>query len=122
MWDLIQQYQIAKLDQQDSKLKKLSDERRFETETNQSNLNDRFDRLALICQAMWELLRNSNNFSEDILLKKVQELDLRDGKLDGKVTKQLQKCSACNKTLNPRHRKCIYCGEERLIKTAFEGV
>jgi hypothetical protein len=81
---------------------------------------DKIDRLVLICRSMWELIRASNNLSEDDLLKKVMEVDLRDSTLDGKITIPPKKCSSCNRLMSKRHRRCIYCGAENLLDSAFD--
>ena len=81
---------------------------------------DKMDRLVLICRAMWELIRASNNLSEDDLLKKVTEVDLRDGTLDGKMTIPPKKCPNCNRLMSRRHTHCIYCGAEELLDSAFD--
>ena len=71
---------------------------------------------------MWELLRDRSNLSEEALLEKVREVDLRDGALDGKVTVPPQKCPQCGRTVSRRHRRCIYCGAEGLMDTAFDAL
>jgi hypothetical protein len=84
--------------------------------------DEKIDRLALICRALWELLRDSGSLSEEALLEKVREVDLRDGALDGRVRTPPQKCSQCGRTVSRRHRRCIYCGAEGLIDTAFDAL
>lgn len=84
--------------------------------------DDKIDRLALVCRAMWELLRDSGGFSEEALLEKVREVDLRDGALDGRVRTPPQRCSKCGRTVSRRHRRCIYCGAEGLMDTAFDSL
>lgn len=86
------------------------------------DLASRIDHLSLVCRAMWEILRDSHGVSEDMLLTKVREIDLRDGKLDGKYLKEVRKCTKCQRVMNPRHFKCIYCGEEALVASAFDRV
>jgi hypothetical protein len=83
---------------------------------------DKIDRLVLICRSMWELVRANNNLSEDDLLKKVMEVDLRDGTLDGKITIPLKKCSSCNRLMSKKHRRCIYCGAEERLDSAFDSL
>jgi len=83
---------------------------------------DKIDRLVLIHRSMWELVRASNNLSEDDLLKKVTEVDLRDGTLDGKIITPPKKCSSCNRVMSKRHRRCIYCGAEERLDSAFDSL
>ena len=83
---------------------------------------DKIDRLVLIHRSMWELVRASNNLSEDDLLKKVTEVDLRDGTLDGKIITPPKKCSGCHRLISRRHRRCIYCGAGNLLDSAFDSL
>ncbi|UCG82372.1 MAG: hypothetical protein JSW38_09240 [Dehalococcoidia bacterium] len=89
-------------------------------ESIEKTLEEKIDRLALICRAMWELLRESNNISEESLLRKVNEVDLLDGSIDGKVRIPPKKCSHCGRTVSKRHMRCIYCGSTELFDSAFD--
>ncbi len=86
------------------------------------HVGENVDKLALICRAMWELLRERTNLNEEDLLKKVREIDLLDGALDGKVKNPPKKCSKCSRTMSKRHARCIYCGTEALLDTAFDSI
>ena len=68
------------------------------------------NRMALACQAMWEVLRARTGITEQELLDKMHEVDLRDGKADGKMTPVIINCPACGKPSNSRHSQCMYCG------------
>ena len=50
-------------------------------------LEDRVDRLSLICMAMWSLMQDKTNLSEQDLMDRVKMIDLMDGKEDGKATR-----------------------------------
>ena len=43
------------------------------------------------------------------------EIDLRDGKADGKMTRSDTDCFQCGRRLGKRRRNCLYCGAN-LIK------
>ena len=51
-------------------------------------LEDNIDRLTLITQALWELLQKKVGIKESELTTLMEEIDLRDGVLDGKITKK----------------------------------
>jgi ribosomal protein S27AE len=87
-----------------------------------ADAEERLDKLTLITMAMWELLRDNTKFTELDLLAKVQELDLRDGKPDGKVSLTVCKCPKCSRTMSPRHKKCLYCGHAELVDSVFDGM
>ena len=86
-------------------------------------LEDRVDRLSMICCAMWTILQAHTDASDDQLLKLVQELDLTDGYADGKAQiKQVSDCVQCGRPVAIRHVRCLYCGAERKAATPFDGV
>lgn len=85
-------------------------------------LEDRVNRLSLICMAMWSLLQDKTMLTEEDLMERVKMLDLMDGKEDGKATKTVSQCSRCDRPMNPRHKKCIYCGHGKLISSAFDAL
>ena len=85
-------------------------------------LEDRVDRLSLICMAMWSLMRDKTSLSEEDLMERVRMIDLMDGTEDGKATRTVMKCTKCNRPMNPRHKKCLYCGSEKLIQSAFDAL
>jgi rRNA maturation endonuclease Nob1 len=75
-------------------------------------LEGKVDALALTCQAMWELLRDRSKLTEDDLIAKVNEIDLRDGREDGKMRTGGAPCPNCERIVNKRHERCMYCGED----------
>jgi len=93
-----------------------------ETRASVAHLQERVDNLVLINMAMWSLLRDKANLTEDDLMEKVRQIDLMDGVEDGKVTKHVVKCSQCERVMSPRHKRCMYCGAQRLDSTAFDSV
>lgn len=84
------------------------------------NLQERVEKLTLACAALWELLKERTEFSEDDLLAAIAALDLRDGKKDGKMTPTLKACPKCNRPMSPKHHRCLYCGAEDSGHSAFE--
>ena len=76
-------------------------------------LTNQTDAMMVACQAMWEVLRDDAKIGEEKLLKKIEEVDLRDGKKDGKMPKikDAAHCIKCQRPNNP-HNICLYCGEQ----------
>lgn len=87
-----------------------------------AHLEDRLDRLSLVCMAMWSLIQDKTQLTEDDLLERVRMIDLMDGVEDGKASRSIQKCHACNRVMSSRHRKCLYCGEKKLAQSAFDAI
>ena len=84
--------------------------------------DDRLERLALVCMAMWSLIQDKTNLTEQDLLDRVKTLDLMDGVEDGKATQTVAKCRKCERVMAPRHKRCLYCGADRLVQSAFDSV
>jgi len=76
-----------------------------------SSLEWKVDKLTLINMALIELLTAHVGLTEAQLLEKMQEIDLRDGKQDGKPPETVAPlCEACGRTYSKRHNHCLYCG------------
>ena len=43
------------------------------------------ERLLMITEALWMLLKKEHGYTDDVLLQRIREIDLRDGELDGRV-------------------------------------
>ena len=86
------------------------------------HLEEKIDRLSLVCMAMWSLLQDKTGTTEEELLQRVKALDLMDGVEDGKATRTVSRCGSCSRVMSPRHRKCIYCGQEKLVQSAFDAI
>ena len=91
-------------------------------ESRIEQLEDRVDQLVLTCLAMWSLIQEETRLTEEDLLERVKAIDLMDGTGDGKVTRHVAKCGKCERPMSPRHPRCIYCGHERLVMTAFDSL
>ena len=83
-------------------------------------LEDRIDRLTLVSMAMWSLLQDKTKLTEEDLLERVKTLDLMDGVADSKATRTMQRCQKCNRPMSMRHQRCLYCGHEKLVQSAFD--
>ncbi len=78
---------------------------------NLAQIETRLDRALLACEAMWTLLRDKLGVTDAELLNRINEIDLSDGRLDGKVRKSAVSCPSCGRTIARRFPKCIYCGQ-----------
>ncbi len=74
------------------------------------DLRSQVDRLYMITEALWTLLKRETNCTEEELGKLVEEIDMRDGKLDGRMASVPPKCPSCSRTVSARTGTCIYCG------------
>ena len=64
--------------------------------------------------AMWELLKDKAGLTDADLDAKVQEIDMRDGRLDGQDLTQtvLLTCRQCGRTILSGQSQCSWCGAQ----------
>jgi hypothetical protein len=65
----------------------------------------RVDRHALVIQVLKDMLLARGEFSEDEFLERLEHAAAQ--KAEGKT------CRKCGKAMSAKHKRCIYCGEER---------
>ena len=71
------------------------------------------EKLLMITEALWTLLKDQHGYSDEQLGNRIEQIDLRDGKLDGKVAKSPpKKCPACKRTVTRKRAVCLYCGQK----------
>lgn len=85
-------------------------------------LEQRLERLSLVCRAMWSLLVEKTSFDEAQLIDRMNQLDLLDGQADGKLKKSSESCPECGRSISPRHAKCMFCGSGKAVDSAFDLV
>jgi hypothetical protein len=69
------------------------------------------ERLLMITEALWTMLRDEHGYTDELLIRKVQEIDMRDGRLNGKVAKQPpSQCPQCGRAISARRPMCVFCG------------
>ena len=75
------------------------------------SLEARLDRALLACEALWTILRDKLEITDLELVQRMNDLDLSDGQLDGKVRKTPVSCPSCGRAIARRFPKCMYCGQ-----------
>jgi len=85
-------------------------------------LEDKIDKLTLVCLSMWSLLIEKTDLTEQQLMERVKVIDMQDGNPDGKISTKIKKCLKCNRTRSPKHKRCLYCGAEETKLSAFDDV
>lgn len=75
-------------------------------------LEDRVNKLTLINMALWSLLKETTDLTDEALARRVAELDASDGQIDGRTRPRIVACPQCGQTLSQKHNRCLYCGYE----------
>ncbi|MBL9156443.1 MAG: zinc ribbon domain-containing protein [Verrucomicrobiales bacterium] len=83
-------------------------------------LQRRVDFLTIASQALWEIVRERMGLSDQQILERIKEIDLRDGKADGKISKSIQPCPQCHRNNQSGQSRCVYCGTELPIGRVFD--
>lgn len=110
LFDIFQQYRIQQGSLEAKQGILQAKRKSTDNQLNIRHIEAKIDHLSLVCMAMGELLEEVG-FSKKMLLDKIEEIDLRDGKPNGKFAPS-NKCKSCSRTVSPRHFSCLYCGTE----------
>ncbi len=116
LWELYQQSKIRDAENSASKAESKSQHVGYAI----AELEDKLESLAITCQALWEIAREQSGLTDEQLLEKVSEIDLRDGRADGKMGSGTRACAQCGRTINQRHMRCLYCGQQVEKTHVFE--
>ena len=69
------------------------------------------ERMLMISEALWSILKEKHGYTDEELYRRVADIDLKDGKLDGRVKpKPPNSCSHCDRKLTKNRMVCLYCG------------
>lgn len=97
------------------------------TDERLGEMQRKIDALALAVMALSMIAKERLGLSETELDDRIREIDLSDGKLDGKFMGSARrftarsltgsptavgprKCVNCDRTIGPQHETCFYCG------------
>ncbi len=91
-----------------------------EVRTQNETITYDVEKLFMITEALWTILKDQHGYTDENLGQMIQDIDLRDGKLDGRVAKQQNpSCPQCGRTLMGKHPVCLYCGTA-VVRDPFE--
>ena len=83
-----------------------------EAQTNVDLLTHDIDRLLLITEALWMLMKQEHGYADEVLTGLIEEIEKRKVIVDGMAVKAPpQICPSCGKTNLAKRLFCIYCGK-----------
>ena len=97
----------------------IAKDRARSAEDDVASLRGQVDRLQMICEAMWTIVRDRLGIADEDLSRLVEEIDLRDGKSDGRSQPAAPACARCGRVVSARTRVCIYCGAQNFAQGVF---
>ena len=106
LWDIHQQGQIKSANDAAGK----AQSKARDAERGVHNLQRQVDHLTILSQALWELLREHTDLTDQLLLAKVADIDTRDGRTDGKIGSQVFPCPSCGANCHSSSQHCTMCG------------
>ena len=85
-----------------------------ESELSAVSMRQDIERLYMLVEALWLIVKEKSGINDDALAELVKQIDLQDGKLDGRNSSNatVRKCANCGRTLLRGQSKCTYCGNE----------
>lgn len=114
-WELYQQTQIHNAQQTASRAELKAENSRHYFQL----LEGKISSLALACQSLWEVLEEHTDITREQLLEKMEEVDLRDGRKDGKLSPTVDQCASCGRKTSRRRSICLYCGTKQESNELF---
>jgi hypothetical protein len=70
------------------------------------------DRLLLITEALWTFMKEQHGYTDDVLVKLIQDIDHQKTTATGVSIKNPPvSCPACQRLNNPTRIFCMYCGK-----------
>jgi len=83
-----------------------------EAKTEVEQLGASVERLMLLTEALWQLVKERTECTDDDLIQRIHDIDLEDGKLDGRKSKTPPRpCPHCQRILSKHRALCLFCGK-----------
>ncbi len=117
MWDIFQEIRLndlrARQADSDSSLKR--------TSWDLDDIARHVRKMAIVNQALYELLKERTGISDEDLRRRIREIDLRDGTADGKLDASPLRCPKCRSALTAGALSCPTCGVTVAPKYPYEA-
>jgi hypothetical protein len=86
-------------------------------------LEQRFERMSLVTNALWQLLKAHTALTDADLKKYIEKVDLADGVRDGKLTRSrgAMDCPHCSRRVLKSATVCAWCGGKLTSGDPFQS-
>lgn len=117
MWDIFQEIRLNDLRAQQGDTKSSLNS----TAGDVDDLHRHVRKLALVSQALYELLKESTGITDEDLRRRIELIDKRDGAADGKLDAAPLKCPKCGGAVTAGGLSCKTCGAMAAPRYPFEA-
>lgn len=118
LWNAGQSAQIHETRRQIAK----SEETALDAKSQVALLEHKLARLTLVTEALWEIVKHQTGRKDTDLVAIMTDLDLSDGKRDGKHHRPIANCHQCGRVFQRAHARCMYCNTPNPGVSAFDGL
>lgn len=119
IFDVYQQGRIGELDA----LQADTNRRVTNASDKLRDLEQRYERMSLVTNALWQLLKARTGLTDAELKKYIEKVDFSDGVKDGKVSrsKGAMDCPHCSRRVLKSATVCAWCGETLTSGDPFQA-
>lgn len=120
-WELWQQ---SRINDAEASASRAVNTARSEARQAEVRLAARLDNIVLAQAAMWAIIKEHCQLTDQHLMDKMEEIDIADGVRDGRITAEsrpAQVCPACKRRSAEHHDNCMYCGVSFGLRQPFGG-
>lgn len=116
MWDIWQEMRLNENRRRQDSVER--DVRR--SDGNLEDLQRQVDKIALVSQALYELLKDRTGITDEDLRRKIRAVDMRDGSEDGSIKASPLRCPKCGGAVTVGAFSCQVCGATVAPKYPYE--
>ena len=93
------------------------------TQDQLRQLENRYERMRLVTNALWQLLKEHTGLTDGDLKRFIERVDLLDGKADGKISRLTgaMDCPECSRRILKSAALCPWCGYKPSSGDAFQA-
>jgi len=107
LWDVAQEGRIRNAEKRADR----AADKTLDLASSAGSLQRRLDMMTLANQALFEILRDRFGLTEEEVIRRMAEIDGRDGKSDGKIGARVVSCRRCGRKVSTARQRCMYCDE-----------